>query len=255
MKKFVLFVMLMMSVVSVSAQRWSLTPEVGMMAVKRGGNFYVNEQKPTWNTRWKIGVGVEFAVKPDRFSLKSGLYYIQRGYSRHSILFGSIYPTTNDQSKPTFNESYSKTNRHFLQVPLMANFSIRLADDVRLNLAAGPYIAYSLGDKGQAEYSEYTPTGGKSFGYGYGYGYGYGSNNYTYVGGSGWAGQGFRSEGWTHDNPLDWGVSFQVGLEVRQWVINVGYDASLGKEYKWDSASLKYHTFSLSVGYKFKLGK
>ena len=30
MKKFVLFVMLMMSVVSVSAQRWSLTPEVGM---------------------------------------------------------------------------------------------------------------------------------------------------------------------------------------------------------------------------------
>lgn len=34
MKKFVLFVMLMMSVVSVSAQRWSLTPEVGMTAVK-----------------------------------------------------------------------------------------------------------------------------------------------------------------------------------------------------------------------------
>ena len=36
MKKFVLFVMLMMSVVSVSAQRWSLTPEVGMTAVKIG---------------------------------------------------------------------------------------------------------------------------------------------------------------------------------------------------------------------------
>ena len=82
MKKFVLFVMLMMGVVSVSAQRWSLTPEMGMMAVKRGGNVYINEQKPTWNTRWKVGVGVEFAVRPDRFSLKSGLYYTQRGYSR-----------------------------------------------------------------------------------------------------------------------------------------------------------------------------
>lgn len=43
MKKFVLFVMLMMSVVSVSAQRWSLTPEVGMMSVKRGGpSYFVN---------------------------------------------------------------------------------------------------------------------------------------------------------------------------------------------------------------------
>ena len=41
MKKFVLFVMLMMSVVSVSAQRWSLTPEVGMTAVKRGGSSYI----------------------------------------------------------------------------------------------------------------------------------------------------------------------------------------------------------------------
>ena len=164
MKKFVLFVMLMMGVVSVSAQRWSLTPEMGMMAVKRGGNVYINEQKPTWNTRWKVGVGVEFAVRPDRFSLKSGLYYTQRGYSRHSILFGSVYPTTDDQSKPTFNESYYKTNRHFLQVPLMANLSFRLAENVQLNLAAGPYVAYSVGDKNIGKYNEYTP--GYSGGYG-----------------------------------------------------------------------------------------
>lgn len=72
MKKFVLFVMLMMSVVSVSAQRWSLTPEVGMTAVKRGGFSYIDEPGYTWNARWKIGVGVESVVKPDRFSLKSG---------------------------------------------------------------------------------------------------------------------------------------------------------------------------------------
>lgn len=53
MKKFVLFVMLMMSVVSVSAQRWSLTPEVGMTAVKRGGFSYIDEPGYTWNARWK----------------------------------------------------------------------------------------------------------------------------------------------------------------------------------------------------------
>lgn len=101
MKKFVLFVMLMMSVVSVSAQRWSLTPEVGMTAVKRGGFSYIDEPGYTWNARWKIGVGVEYVVKPDRFSLKSGLYYAQRGYSRQSTSFGNIYPTIDDQSEST----------------------------------------------------------------------------------------------------------------------------------------------------------
>ena len=52
MKKFVLFVMLMMSGASVSAQRWSLMPEVGMMAVKRGGPSYNYRLGRTWNTRW-----------------------------------------------------------------------------------------------------------------------------------------------------------------------------------------------------------
>ena len=60
---------------------------------------------------------------------------------------------------------------------------------------------------------------------------------------------------WTHDNSFDWGLSFQAGLEIGSCVMNVGYDASLGKEYEYDSVDLKYHTFSLSVGYKFKLGK
>ena len=87
MKRFVLFVMLMMSVAVASAQKWSLTPEIGMMAVKRGGPSYNYEPGQSWNARWKIGVGVEYVVKPDRFSLKSGLYYTQRGYSDHIVSY------------------------------------------------------------------------------------------------------------------------------------------------------------------------
>ena len=68
MKKFVLFVMLMMSGLSVSAQRWSLMPEVGMTAVKRGGPSYIDEPGYIWNAGWKIGAGVEFDVKQDRIS-------------------------------------------------------------------------------------------------------------------------------------------------------------------------------------------
>ena len=252
MKKFVLFVMLMMRGRSVSAQRWSLMPEVGMTAVKRGGPSYIDEPGYIWNAGWKIGAGVEFAVKPDRFSLKSGLYYTQRGCSRQSISFGSIYPTTDEQSKSTFSESYYKVRRHFLQVPLMANLSFRLADNVRLNLAAGPYIAYSMGDKNVAEYNEYMPGNSDSH-ESLGYLYYRGNGSYSY--GGGWVGQGFGHESWTHDNPWDWGLSFQAGLEIGSCVMNIGYDASLGKEYGYDSVDLKYHTFSLSVGYKFKLGK
>ena len=69
MKRFVLFVMLMMSVAVASAQKWSLTPEIGMMAVKRGGPSYNYEPGQSWNARWKIGVGVEYVVKPDRFCI------------------------------------------------------------------------------------------------------------------------------------------------------------------------------------------
>ena len=235
MKRFVLFVMLMMSVAVASAQKWSLTPEIGMMAVKRGGSSYIDEPGYTWNARWKIGVGVEYVVKPDRFSLKSGLYYTQRGYSDHIVSYGNIYPMPEEQSEVVFSEINSKLNRHFWQVPLMANFSFRLTDHVRLNLAAGPYVAWSMGDKNSFGYMAYEKTG-KEYGYG-------------------WKGSGFSDDRWTHDNPFDWGLSFQAGLEIGSWMINVGYDASLGKEYEYDSVDLKYHTFSLSVGYKFKLGK
>ena len=151
MKKFVLFVMLMMFVASVSAQRWSLTPEVGMMAVKRGGPSYNYRLGHPWNARWKIGVGAEYVVRPDHFSLKSGLYYTQRGYLNRIVSFGSLYPMA--ESEAVFSEINSNLNRHFLQVPLMANFSFRLADHVRLNLAGGPYVAWSMGDKNSVIWS------------------------------------------------------------------------------------------------------
>ena len=54
--------------------------------------------------------------------------------------------------------------------------------------------------------------------------------------------KGFSHESWTHDNSFDWGLSFQAGLEIGSCVMNVGYDASLGKEYEYDSVDLKYHT-------------
>lgn len=240
-KKLVLFVMLMMCVGAISAQeRWSLTPEIGMTAINRGGGRLMNAQ--AWNARWKIGVGVEYGIKPGFFSLKSGLFYTQRGST-------DAYLTSYGPSNGTYEYGTVsvETNRHFLQVPVLANFSFKLAEHVKLNLAAGPYIAYSLGDKYSANMDFYSPS--EDYGYG---GYGY-CDGYWY--GQGWQSTGYRTKGVSHNNPFDWGLSFQVGLEVHNWVINAGYDASLGKEFAGGPTDMKYNTFSLSVGYKFKLGK
>ena len=74
MKRVVLFAMvLMLGVVSVQAQ-WSVVPEAGMTVMKAGPMV-------DWKPSWKIGVGVEYQLKPEFLSLKSGLYYTQRGYS------------------------------------------------------------------------------------------------------------------------------------------------------------------------------
>lgn len=225
-KKLVLFVMLMMCVAAISAQeRWSLTPEIGMTAINRGGGRLMNAQ--AWNARWKIGVGVEYGIKPGFFSLKSGLFYTQRG---STDAFLTSYGPSNGTYE--YGNISVETNRHFLQVPVLANFSFKLAEHVKLNLAAGPYIAYSLGDK-YSVFADY---------YSQGEGFGYGS-------------VGYDAKGVSHDNPFDWGLSFQVGLEVHNWVMNAGYDASLGKEFDGGPVDMKYNTFSLSVGYKFKFGK
>lgn len=232
MKRLVLFVMLIMCTVAVSAQQWSLTPELGMTAIKRGGDGYVTfGGNYSWSPRFKGGLGVEYSFKPGWFALKSGLYYTQRGHN--DDIFGPLLNGKNDPQADV--EIYNmKTTRHFLQLPVLADFSFRLSDDVRLHLAAGPYVAASLSDRMTVSY-----TGYKQYGDG-----GYAS----------WGTSGSSSE--MHTNRwFDWGVSFQAGIEAKQWVMNVGYDASLGKEYKYGSTDLKYHTISLSVGYKFKLGK
>lgn len=234
--------MLMMCVAAISAQKWSLTPEIGMAAIKRGGGTPVYQQK--WNASWKVGVGVEYAVKPGFFSLKSGLYYTPRGYSYSMLPYQNNY----GYGQYGYETSHGKVNRHFLQLPLMANFSFKLADGVRLNLAAGPYIGYSLGEKGEYNSIFSIPGDGVASAFYHYYGGGYGG---SYGGNYG----SITFKGWSHDNPLDWGVSLQVGLEVQQWVINAGYDASLGKEFEGGPVDMKYNTLSLSVGYKFKLGQ
>lgn len=227
MKRFVLFAMLfMLGVVSVRAQ-WSVSPEVGMTAVKAGPMV-------DWKPSWKIGVGVEYQLNPEFLSIKSGLYYTQRGYKANDFPgygYGYYWWSTPGPVSNPYEYAYDYSNkltRNFLQLPVMANFSFKLADDIRLNVGVGPYVAVSVWDKGMfGGWSVYSDESAKYY---------------------------------THDpckglRAFDWGISAAVGLEVKRCFVNFGYDVSLGKEYKGGSIEANYHTLALTAGYKFKLGK
>ena len=143
MKRVVVFAMvLMLGVVSVQAQ-WSVVPEAGMTVMKAGPMV-------DWKPSWKIGVGVEYQLKPEFLSLKSGLYYTQRGYSNdHPRIW--IWALLVDCAGPTYDPygyayDYSnKVTRNFLQLPIMANLSFKLAEDIRLNVGRPIYSRKRIG--------------------------------------------------------------------------------------------------------------
>ncbi len=238
MRKLFLFLIVMLAVGSVKAQ-WSIFPEVGMTAIKPEGGA-------PWSPRAKFGVGAAYEFIPGFFSVKSGLYYTQRGH-KDSYFYWDYQQDTETAYMKGFGYEVS---RGFLQIPLLANLSLPLNEDILLNLAVGGYVAPVLHHSWSygGHYSYYTPGDyqhGPSYGYDHGYSYGmYGGGGYGYMG----------QYGFDDVARFDWGLSLQAGIEVKNVLVNVGYDVAMGKEWAGDDISAKYHTISLSVGYKFRLG-
>lgn len=203
MKKMIVLVCIaFIASVQVKAQ-WSVTPEVGIAAVHR--NDLMSDD---WIIGTKSGVGLGYQFN-QTLGLKSGLYYALRGLS----LDGFYEPSGE------YHPANSKVNlrRHFLQIPFLFNYSRPLNKDVVLNLAVGPYIAFSVKDY---------------------------CNESTFI------------ETYMPDEldcrTFDWGVSASAGVEIKKkWIINLNYDLSLGKEAANDGLNANYHTVSLSAGYKF----
>lgn len=219
-----MFLVGMMSVFAAQAQ-WTIAPEAGITAVNR--NAVNNEQ---WDAGWKLGVGVEYQFTP-RFSLKSGLHNTQRG--------GTWSPLFGYDAEEELYVGILKGKQHFLQLPLMAQWGWNIGQDVRLNLGVGGYLAYEV--YRSSSYGSYSNFSNYDYGYGSLYSYGYGEKS--------------GSAYFDGLNKFDWGASLAVGLEVKNLYFNLGYDLSLGKQFQYDDVGVNYHTLSLSVGYKFRLGK
>lgn len=123
MKRLLFVCLFCVNVFVVSAQ-WSVAPEFGISALNHNG---VGDG---WRPAVKVGAAVEYAFKPT-FSIESGLYYTQRGYS----MAGKIAIP----SDWNFSENPSLV-RHFLQLPLHGRFSWGIADDTRFFVSVGPYL-------------------------------------------------------------------------------------------------------------------
>ncbi len=203
MKKMIFYLLLICAFSVKSHAQWHVTPEIGLTSVKYNG---VGDKN--WTAGVKAGVSVEYMLHIDRLSLKSGLYYANRGYSL------GIF---SEDNSPYEVSNVYELNRNFLQLPVMVNFYCPLSDEVSLFFAAGPYAAISIKDK--------------------------------------WEGGSFKDTGkygLQDPNAFDWGVSALVGIEInKRWVIQAGYDLSLGEESSNDGINANYHTLSLSIGYKF----
>lgn len=265
MKKIVSCVMLMMMmcVATVSAQ-WSVTPEAGMNVTKYKGNSPAQ-------IGFKAGAAVSYTFGSGLFSLQSGLYYVQRGqgktysgtaygkgvgedgkledrylyFSPGSLGYGGygnwggyygswgyqgngygFFPQDMRVEGITLSEGSSR--RDYLQLPVLARFNWKLGEDVRLHVAAGPYLAYGISGKRKFKSMDLSEKG-------------YSSNSDS------WNPFGENSS----LKRFDWGLTFNAGVEVKRFALNVAYDMGLGKEYKYGNVDLKYHTVSFTVGYRF----
>ena len=134
MKKLILFVLCALSGLMVSAQsRWGITPEGGFAAVNRVG------MGSSWRAGVKVGVGVSYQFEPGWIGLKSGLYYANRGYSLGD------YPRTTESATYVLKEMMTGgITQHFLQLPVMADFSWKVSKEVRMHFAVGMYAGVSV---------------------------------------------------------------------------------------------------------------
>lgn len=227
MKKFFITGTFALCFLSLNAQNFSISPEIGISAVQRHG----------WGQQWRPSIKVGFSADYNltkKFAIESGLFYTFRGYS---ITHGGIY----SNETCSWMENVSQT-RHFLQLPILAKFKWNINENTKLFWGVGPYIAICLKNDFNSNpfYMNGTyPDEMHQYYDGYTYGTDQFGNSNQFL--------------YEKSRNFDWGLSSNIGIESNNWVVKFQYDLSLGKEGNNSVITANYHSLSLSIGYKFKL--
>ena len=267
MKKIVSIVMLMMMCMANVSAQWSVTPEAGMNVTKykgspsaigfkvgaavsytfgtglfslQSGLYYVQrgQGKTYFGTVYGKGLD-ENGVEQDRYIHVSPNYLGyggsgELGYYGSGYLGNGFYNNSSDGFFPqdmrvdgvTLSDGSSR--RDYLQLPVLARLNWKLGKEVKLHVAAGPYLAYGISGKRKYKTMDLSEKG-------------YSANS------SSWNPFGENSS----LKRFDWGLMFNAGIEVKRFTLNASYDLGLGKEYESQNMDLKYQTVSFTVGYSF----
>ena len=227
MKRSVLLLfMLLLLTVTMHAQ-FHITPEVGVSMFKTD-YFTSDNGKAIVSPR--IGIGVDYSFKDAGWGVSSGLYFYQKREAGESsgIWYGEngYWPLDwkgNIGNKVNVDEITKidgfefDSQRCYLQLPVLATYTWKLAQNTGLSLGVGPYVALGIAGKNKVKGQTYDmETGEFSFEFNY--------------------------------KRFEVGLSTMISLEVNHWVTKVNYETNLNRRDRY-----KDNLISLGIGYRFSL--
>ena len=217
---------LLLTTVTMSAQ-FRITPEVGVSM------FKTEYRKATSSPR--IGVGVDYSFSNIKgWGLSSGLYFYQKKETGSS---GSMWLKNNDflvfdLDRPMYDKveiadiekfsiGESSIRRCYMQLPLLATYTWKFAQNSSLSLGVGPYVAWNIAGKHKISLQEYDMK----------------KEEFS-----------FTEYEASLNNRFEVGLSTMLSLEVNHWLVKMNYETNLNRRDR-----NKDHLISLGVGYKFSL--
>lgn len=194
---------------------------------KYTGSVGEGESKSDYEPDFKSRVGFHLGVVADfglseSFSIQPGLYFTTRGAKIEESYDGEKYE--------------EKYNLNYLHLPILASYKIKLSDDIKWHINAGPYVACGVGGKVKWEYSydgESEKGDYKAFG----------------------VADKDADEDKGGLKRFDAGLSFGTGVSFNKIYFGLTYDlglANIADKKVWgDDFKLKNRNFAISVGYNF----
>lgn len=193
MKKAILFFIVVAMAATTSAQiSWNAKAGLGL------SNYTGKDAGTDAHFAYRLGVGLSYTVAPS-FAIEPTLYFAQTG------------------AKFKKEEGGKNINPLYLQLPIMAAYSVKVSEGTNIVFNAGPYVGFGLGGKCD---------GVKIFG-----------NGEDNMGGKN----------------FDAGLDFGVRGELSSLIVGIDYQAGLTKAFKTEGgvSSTKNMGAFLTVGYKF----
>lgn len=187
---------------------------------------------------FQVGFTVEYNITPELF-LQSGLSFTTKGAKDETKLshdeVDAIYYYLEGEHLPSGIEASGKVketvNAMYLQLPIRIGYRIPVTDAFKVNINAGPYLAYGIGGKIKDEATITLRAAGETV--------------------SSTDDEKYDSFDDGRLKRFDFGLGFGVGAEFGKIGVNLGYELGLTNISDAPSGDLKNRNAFLTVGYKF----